>query len=67
LKAHTGLFVIIKRRCEMENVKEKTDLINEKILKTNDQIEQEKERNFVNLLIEIIVSITLKEYYEKGD
>lgn len=51
----------------MENVKEKTDLINEKILKTNDQIEQEKERNFVNLLIEIIVSITLKEYYEKGD
>lgn len=52
----------------MENVKVKTDLIiDEEIMKTNDQIEQEKERNFVNLLIEIIVSITLKEYYEKGD
>jgi len=61
-------FVIIKRRCEMESVKEKTDLIiDEEIIKTNDQIEREKERNFVNLLIEIIVSITLKEYYEKGD
>lgn len=52
----------------MENVKVKTDLIiDEEIMKTNDQIEKEKERNFVNLLIEIIVSITLKEYYEKGD
>lgn len=52
----------------MENVKMKTDLIiDEEIMKTNDQIEEEKERNFVNLLIEIIVSITLKEYYEKGD
>lgn|GEM_PF-3558934 len=52
----------------MESVKEKTDLIiDEEIIKTNDQIEREKERNFVNLLIEIIVSITLKEYYEKGD
>lgn len=52
----------------MENVKVKTDLIiDEEIMKTNDQIEEEKERNFVNLLIEIIVSITLKEYYEKGD
>ena len=35
--------------------------------KTNDQIEQEKEKNFVNLLVEIIVSITLKEFYETGD
>ena len=51
----------------MENAKEKTNLTDEKILKTNDEIEQEKERNFVNLIIEIIVSITLKEYYEEGD
>ncbi len=51
----------------MENVKEKTDLVDEKILKTNSQIEQEKEQKFVNLIIEIIVSYTLKEYYEKGD
>lgn len=51
----------------MENVKEKTDLVDEIISKNNDEIEQEKERNFVNLIIEIIVSITLKEYYEKSD
>lgn len=61
-----GLLLLI-RRCEMENVKEKTDLVDEKILKTNSQIEQEKEQKFVNLIIEIIVSSTLKEYYEKGD
>ncbi len=61
-----GLLLLI-RRCEMENVKEKTDLVDEKILKTNSQIEQEKEQKFVNLIIEIIVSYTLKEYYEKGD
>ena len=51
----------------MESVKEKTCLAEEIILETNEQTEQEKERNFVNLLIEIIVSITLKEYYEKSD
>ena len=51
----------------MENVKEKTNTADEIISKTNDEIEQEKERNFVNLIIEIIVSITLKEYYEKSD
>jgi len=51
----------------MENVKENTGKTDELILKTNGEIEQEKERNFVNLIIEIIVSITLKEYYEKSD
>lgn len=51
----------------MENEKEGTCLIDKAIAKTNDEIEQEKERNFVNLIIEIIVSITLKEYYEKSD
>ena len=50
----------------MENVKEKTTLIDDEILKSNDQFEQEKEQKFVNL-IEIIVSSTLREYYEKGD
>jgi len=41
--------------------------IDEKILKTYDEIEREKEEKFVNLMIEIIVSITLKECYEEGD
>ena len=51
----------------MENVEEKTSLTDEIIKKTNEQIEQEKERNFVNLIAEIIVSVTLREYYEKSD
>ena len=51
----------------MENAKENANNIDEIILKTNDEIEQEKEQKFVSLLIEIIVSITLKEYYEKSD
>ncbi|MEA4808670.1 hypothetical protein SDC9_32347 [bioreactor metagenome] len=50
----------------MENKKKKSDP-DEIIKETNDQIEQEKEKNFVNLLAEIIVSITLKEFYETGD
>jgi hypothetical protein len=41
--------------------------IDGKILKTYDETEQEKEEKFVNLMIEIIVSITLKECYEEGD
>ena len=51
----------------MENEKEKTAEIDEMILKKIDLIEQEKELKFVNLMIEIIVSITLKQYYEKGN
>ncbi len=51
----------------MENVKENTVEMDDKILKTIDQFEQEKEQKIVNLFIEIIVSSTLKEYYEKGD
>ena len=31
------------------------------------QKEQEKEQKFVDLMIEIIVSLTLKELYEEGD
>lgn len=50
----------------MENKKKKADP-DEIIKETNDRIEQEKEKNFVNLLAEIIVSITLKEFYETGD
>ncbi len=51
----------------MEKSRENTDLKEEIILKTNTEIEQEKEKKLVNLIIEIIVSATLKEYYEKGD
>ncbi len=51
----------------MGNVKEDIALLDNKILKTIDQFEQEKEQKLVNLFIEIIVSSTLKEYYEKGD
>ncbi|MBF9252123.1 hypothetical protein I2I11_02345 [Pontibacter sp. 172403-2] len=51
----------------MEKVSENNNLSDDKILKTNAEFEQEKEKKFVNLIIEIIVSITLREYYEKGD
>jgi hypothetical protein len=66
-KARPGLLLPKYRRCEMENVKEDITLLVNKILKTFDQFEQEKEQKLVNLFIEIIVSSTLKEYYEKGD
>ncbi|MDI5895730.1 hypothetical protein [Flavobacterium algoritolerans] len=41
--------------------------IDEYISKNYEEIEQEKEQKFVNLMIEIVVSLTLKELYEEGD
>jgi hypothetical protein len=41
--------------------------IEEYILKNYEEIEREKEQKFVSLMIEIIVSLTLKELYEEGD
>lgn len=41
--------------------------IDEHISKNYEEIEQEKEQKFVSLMIEIIVSLTLKELYEEGD
>ena len=41
--------------------------IEEYILKKYEDIEREKEQKFVDLMIEIIVSLTLKELYEEGD
>lgn len=35
--------------------------------KIYEDLEREKEQKFVNLMIEIIVSLTLKELYEEGD
>lgn len=61
-------FAVNIRRCEMEKLRENTDLKNDQlILKAYDDLEREKEKKFVNLIVEIIVAITLKEYYEKGD
>ena len=37
------------------------------ISKIYDEIEREKEEKFVNLLVEIIVSITLRQVYEESD
>lgn len=51
----------------MEKAKVKDIDIEGIIAKNNDEIEQEKEQKLVNLIIEIIVSSTLKEYYEKSD
>jgi hypothetical protein len=47
-----------------DNVK---DLIEGKIKELKNNIEEEKEHKLVILLTEIIVSITLRELYEKSD
>ena len=49
-----------------QEVIKQTD-IEEYILKKDEHIEREKEQKFVDLMIEIIVSLTLKELYEEGD
>jgi len=41
--------------------------IDQTISELQEQREREKEEKFVDLIIEIIVSATLKEYYEKSD
>lgn len=51
----------------MKNGKEKCKDVDELISKNFVLMEDEKEQKIVNLFIEIIVSITLKEYYEKSD
>ncbi|MFC5683182.1 hypothetical protein ACYE2N_04535 [Flavobacterium sp. MAHUQ-51] len=42
-------------------------LIDGKIKELKKDIEEKREQNFINLLIEIIVTITLKELNEKSD
>lgn len=49
---------------EKEDKNSKTQSINEIIAKTNCEIELEKEKKLVNLIADMIVSITLKEFYE---
>ncbi|MBE9583388.1 hypothetical protein IM792_02920 [Mucilaginibacter sp. JRF] len=48
---------------------EKKDIAvnNDKIIKDIDNIETEKEEKMLNLIAEIIVKSTLKEYYETCD
>lgn len=51
----------------MDNLEKETTEKEEIISKIYDEIEREKEEKFVNLLVEIIVSITLKQVYEESD
>jgi hypothetical protein len=51
----------------MDNLERQTFEKEEIISKIYDEIEREKEEKFVNLLVEIIVSITLKQVYEESD
>ena len=51
----------------MDNLERQTIEKEEIISKIYDEIEREREEKFVNLLVEIIVSITLKQVYEKSD
>lgn len=51
----------------MEQQNEEKKMIDGKITEISCDFEKEKEQKMVNLLVKIIVSITLKELYEKGD
>jgi hypothetical protein len=51
----------------MDNLEKETTEKEEIISKIYDEIEREKEEKFVNLLVEIIVSITLKQVYEESN
>lgn len=51
----------------MDNLEKETTEKEEIISKIYDEIEREKEEKFVNLLVEIIVSITLRQVYEESD
>jgi hypothetical protein len=46
---------------------ENPQLISDKLGDINAEIEQHKEQDFVNLMVDIIVSMTLKQLYEEGD
>jgi hypothetical protein len=53
--------------CGMENINSEPFENDETISKKLEELEQEKEQKIVNLLIEIIISLTWKELYEEGD
>lgn len=51
----------------MESLQSEPVENDEIISKKYEEMEREKEQKFVNLMIKIIVSLTLKELYEEGD
>ncbi|MFH7010417.1 hypothetical protein ACHRV5_01010 [Flavobacterium sp. FlaQc-52] len=51
----------------MENLKDEQFENNDIVSKNYEDLEKEKEQKLVNLMIEIIVSLTLKELYEESD
>lgn len=50
---------------KMRNIEKDNQDYEEFISKAYDKIEREKEQRFVNLMVEIIVSMTLKELYQE--
>lgn len=51
----------------MRNIEKDNQGYEEFISKAYDKIEREKEQRFINLMVEIIVSMTLKELYQEED
>jgi len=51
----------------MENLKDEQFENDDIVSKNHEDLEKEKEQKLVNLMIEIIVSLTLKELYEESD
>ncbi|MNR30145.1 hypothetical protein D3C85_1475850 [compost metagenome] len=51
----------------MENLKDEQFENDDIVSKNYEDLEREKEQKLVNLMIEIIVSLTLKELYEESD
>jgi hypothetical protein len=51
----------------MRNIEKDNQDYEEFLSKAYDKIEREKEQRFVNLMVEIIVSMTLKELYQEED
>ncbi|PWJ97229.1 hypothetical protein BC749_10725 [Flavobacterium araucananum] len=51
----------------MENLKDEQFENDDIVSKNYEDLEKEKEQKLVNLMIEIIVSLTLKELYEESD
>ena len=51
----------------MESLKDEQFENDDIVSKNYEDLEREKEQKLVNLMIEIIVSLTLKELYEESD
>jgi hypothetical protein len=51
----------------MKTNNETTENIDEKIFEDFEELEREKEKKLLNLIVEVMVKKTLKEFYETGD